>query len=92
MAIYSRSPAAFKAIRSLDILQLPSERTLKINMSQFKKKSGINEDDIRQSSVMYDEHKKRLQSEGKMLPLGEGILIWDETKVCLKLLCMHETF
>ena len=81
LAIYSRCPSAFKAVKSLNILQLPSERTMKTHMNRFKKSAGINEDDMRQSAALYKEHKTRLSAQGKNLPLGEGVLIWDETKV-----------
>ena len=81
MAVYSRSPSAFKALKSLGILQLPSERCLKIHMNCVKKADGINEEDIRHSALKYEDHITSSMAHGKLKPLGQGILIWDETKV-----------
>jgi hypothetical protein len=81
LAVYTRSPSAFRALRSLKILQLPCERTVKSHMNNFRKNPGINSDAIRHSALMYEEHKTRLSAQGKLLPLGEGVLMWDETKV-----------
>jgi hypothetical protein len=50
-------------------------------MNNFRKNPGINSDAIRHSALMYEEHKTRLSAQGKLLPLGEGVLMWDETKV-----------
>ena len=39
---------------------------------------GINEESIHLSSLKYADYKLK---DGHAIPLGEGILIWDETKV-----------
>ena len=53
-------------------------------MNQYKKDAGINEEDMKQNAVKYEDHMKQLQEQGRtLLPLGEGILIWDETKVSI---------
>ena len=46
-----------------------------------KKDPGINEEDIHQCSIKYEAHKKSRVDGGHPVPLGEGVLIWDETKV-----------
>ena len=81
LAIYSRSLAAFKALRSLKILNLPCEQSMKTHMNCLRKEEGVNEDDLRYSAKKYEEHKRTLALEGKHLHTGEGVLIWDETKV-----------
>lgn len=55
-------------------------------MHQFQRKPGINPEDISESSVKY--------TEGKREPIGEGVLIWDETKVrtCILLLIVHSIY
>lgn len=83
LAIYSRSPAAFKALKSLKILDLPSERTVKTHMNECKKSPGLDGEDLRQSALLYEKHIEAVKKDGKPLPLGEGLLIWDETKVNL---------
>ena len=60
---------------------MPCERTMKAEMHKFKKDPGINEEDIRQSAEMYASHKARKVQNNDPLPLGEGVLMWDETKV-----------
>lgn len=47
-------------------------------MHSHNKCPGIDEEDIRQYSIKYK--SRRVQS-GHAMPLGDGILIWDETKV-----------
>ncbi len=54
---------------------------MKAHMNHLKKKDGINKQDIWQSSLKYEDHKVNMLAQGNLLPLGEGVLIWDETKV-----------
>lgn len=55
LAVFSRSPAAFDALRSLGILNLPCDRTLKAYMDK-KSSPGIDENTLRESSKKYEEH------------------------------------
>ena len=50
-------------------------------MNCVKKADGINEEDIRDSALKYEDHITSSMVHGKLKPLGQGILIWDETKV-----------
>ena len=50
-------------------------------MNHVKKADGINEEDIIHSSLRYEEHIITSTAQGKLKPLGQGVLIWDETKV-----------
>lgn len=59
----------------------PVKKTMKMHMNHSKKKEGIIAEDIRIEKDRYFEHKAKLVGQGKRPPLGEGILIWDETKV-----------
>ena len=54
---------------------------MKTHMNRLRKEEGVNEDDLRYSAKKYEEHKRTLALEGKHLPTGEAVLIWDETKV-----------
>ena len=81
LAILSRSPSAFEAVRNLGILQLPCDRTLRGYMHKHCSSPGIDEESIWQSALKYQEHIQEKISGGYKKPLQEGILIWDETKV-----------
>ena len=81
LAVFSRSPSAFRALRSLGILSLPCDKTLKGYMHQHSSSPGINERCIKESSEKYANHVKEKVKKGHKAPLKEGILIWDETKV-----------
>ena len=81
LAVLSRSPSAFQALRNLKILNLPCERTLKQYMCQYANKPGIEESSIQESSRKYSRYIEEQVKLGYLPPLKEGILIWDETKV-----------
>ena len=55
LAVYTRSPSAFRALKSLGILQLPSERSLKQRMNETKKTVAINEKDTGSGAIKYQE-------------------------------------
>ncbi len=87
LAIMSRSKSAYEALKSFKILQLPSVASLKKFQNFRLHKSGINsdtEDYIREQSEHYQSYKKELQNKGRKVPLGEGILIFDEVRVTSK--------
>ena len=44
---------------------------------------GINFDVLKQHADSYSTFKMKIKDEGRPAPLGEGILIWDETKVSI---------
>lgn len=50
MAIFLRSPAAYHAVRSLGILQLPCDRTLKGYMKRHSTFPGINKETLYQAA------------------------------------------
>lgn len=52
-------------------------------MYAHKKNAGINEEDIHQSNIKYEAHKRSRIDSGHPVPLGEGVLIWDETSLCV---------
>ena len=86
LAVCSRSPAAYEALKSFKILQLPSISSLQTLKGTRFHQPGIN-DGIKQyvkeqqdNYVKYKEVLRRGQKE----PLHEGILIFDEVKVTSK--------
>ena len=82
MAIYSRSPAAFRAVRSLGILQLPCDKTVKQFMHRHNTSCGIDDEALMLSAHRYDSYKSERKTQGLPLPLSIRVLIWDEVKVC----------
>ena len=81
LAIFTRSPSAYHALKSLNILQLPCEKTLKGYMYKHSSAPGINEDALCESEKRYEEFKDERKKNGFKEPVGEGVLMWDEVKV-----------
>ena len=57
MAIYSRNPSAYSALKSLGIIQLPCTKTVRGYMKQNCKSPGICEDDLLQYTKQYEDIK-----------------------------------
>ena len=81
LAIYTRSPAAFRAVRSLGILQLPFSKEPQRVVSKNADGSGIHEHYIAHQSEVYIKFCDNKVASGSKRPLGVGVLIFDETKV-----------
>ena len=77
LAIYTRSPAAFRAVRSLGILQLPLQPIVSRNADG----PGIHEQYLANQSETYQTFCESKVASGGKKPLGIGVLIFDETKV-----------
>ena len=84
LAIFARSPSAYRALRSLSILQLPCDATLRGYMRRHSSAPGINEDILFENARNYDEYKSQKVAEGFKCPLGKGVLIYDEVKVSIE--------
>ena len=56
MAIFSRSPAAYRALKALRVLQLPCDRTLRHYMQRHSSHPGINEDLLHQAALRYSDN------------------------------------
>lgn len=81
LAIYSRSPAAYHAVRSMGIMQLPCDKTLRGYMCKHASSPGISEDSLLESAKRFDNFKSQHVADGMAPPVG-GVLIFDEVKVC----------
>ena len=95
--MYTRSPAAYEALRSFKLLQLPCVRTLKYYIDFNLEEAGEVEKRLVEKKVQYDrlvsltqENISRKSSrllveseedKSEVLPLGEDSLIIDEVKV-----------
>ena len=94
--MYTRSPAAYDALRSFKLLQLPSVRTLKYYIDSNLEEAGEVEQRLAEKKKQYDhfidaivkgkqQKTTNVGSEGSSanVPLGEGVLIIDEVKVSI---------
>ena len=82
LAIFSRSPAAYHAVRSMGIIQLPCDKTLRGYMYKRASSPGISEEHLLESAKRFHEFKSQHVSDGMAPPEG-GVLIFDEVKVCI---------
>lgn len=83
LCIFSRSPTAYHALKSLGIIQLPCDRTLRGYMYKYSSSPGICEDALLERAKKYESYKKEQVEAGNLKPVGEGVLIWDEVKVSI---------
>jgi hypothetical protein len=81
LSIYCRSPAAYHAVKSLGILQLPCDKTLRGYMYKHAGSPGIDEEALLDRAKKYDQFQKERVEAGFGKPISQGILMWDEVKV-----------
>jgi len=86
LAIYLRSPAAYEALKGFNILQLPSQSTLKAYSGAFMDDPGARSDCIADQVAHYVTFKEHSIKSGKQEPKADGVLIFDEVKVACQLL------
>ena len=81
MAVYVRSPAAYEALKSFGVLQLPCRRNLQHFLSANASTPGVYEKAMSEQRNLYDAFCAHQKRESKKVPLYAGILIVDEVKV-----------
>ena len=86
LAIYTRSPSAYEALKSFNILQLPSRSTLQAYTGCFLHEAGASWDCISQQVEMFEKFVTECKQSGKQLPCADGVLIFDEAKVISRLM------
>ena len=64
LAIFSRSPSAYNAVKSLGIFNLPCNKTLKGCMDQHFSTAGINEEALLESATKYASFKNERVRDG----------------------------
>ena len=84
--MFTRSPAAFEALKSFGILQLPSHSTLQSYMGTFLHEAGASSDSISNQLANYMIYKEDYRKQGRKQPQGDGVLIFDEVKVACQLM------
>lgn len=87
LAVYSRSPAAYEALKSFGILQLPARSTLQAYTGAFLHDAGANSSCIADQVAQYLLFCHNLEKDGKKKsPKKDGVLIFDEVKVINQLM------
>ena len=86
LAIFTRSSAAYEALKSFNVLQLPSRSTLQSYTGAFLHSPGANgaciADQVAKYLISYQQRRK----EGKEESKGDDVLIFDEVKVISRLM------
>lgn len=86
LAVYTRSPAAYAALKSFGILQLPSKATLQAYTGAFMHEPGASSHCIAEQVARYIVFKEQCRQAGKQEPKSDGVLIFDEVKVACQLM------
>lgn len=86
LSIYTRSPAAYEALKSFNILQLPSVSSLKNKTRHLNSKPGIDQSYLNEEAIKYASFQDEKRNKGEKVPVGEGVLIFDEVKVIDKII------
>lgn len=83
--MFTRSPAAYEALKSYQILNLPSVASRKQFKSANNQAAGLNLAHLHDARQMYAAYKVERKEQGLPEPKGSGVLIFDEVKVVMKL-------
>lgn len=84
--MYTQSPAAYEALSSFHLLQLPSAGTLKTYTRSNVEASGEVEERLAEERAKYDTRiAEHIAASRPYPPLRKGALIFDEVKVVAKL-------
>ena len=86
LAIFTRSPAAYEALKNFDLLQLPSRSLLQSYTGTFLHDPSTNSKCIADQVAQYVFFKVECVKHGKHLPKSDGVLVFDEVKVACQLL------
>ena len=84
LAIFTRSPAAYEALKSYQILKLPSVASLKHFTSANNQPTGLNLPHLHDAKQAYAAYKEERKEQGFLEPKEYGGLIFDEVKVVMK--------
>ena len=79
--MFVRSPAAYEALKSFGVLQLPARSTLQAYTGCFLYESGAAWESIAKQVEGYEQFKLSSKMSGKLEPMADGALIFDEVKV-----------
>eukprot|EP00733_Pompholyxophrys_punicea_P001817 Pompholyxophrys_punicea_v1_NODE_1061_length_999_cov_5.770127.p2 type:complete len:116 gc:universal NODE_1061_length_999_cov_5.770127:590-243(-) len=81
LSVFSRCPAAYKALKKFDVLSLPSEETLKSYIRNYRHGTGLNSGYERVMNA-YKEKFSQITSGIKPVEVvKDGWIIMDQTKI-----------
>ena len=86
LAVFVRSPAAYEALKSFEILQLPSRSLLQSYTGSFLHEPGAGDKCIADQVAQYVLFKTECEKQGRHLPQSDGVLVFDEVKVACQLM------
>ena len=86
LAVYSRSRAAYEALKSFKLLQLPSKSTLQAYTGAFMHEPGTSYQCIADQVAQFVVFKAESVKQCKRMPQGDGVIIFDEVKVACQLM------
>ena len=78
--MFVRSPSAYEALKSFNILRLPSRTSLQSYTGAFLHKAGAYLDAIAKQTEIYHAYISTCER-GKSVPQSDGVLIFDKIKV-----------
>ena len=84
--MYTRSPAAYEALKEFNILSLPAKSTLQAYSGAFIHAPGASAACLADQVAQYVVYKEECRKLGKQEPMGDGALIFDEVKVACQLM------
>ena len=91
LAVFARSPAAYRALQCFELLQLPSVYSLRNATQKYNSESGISCEYLEQLQNQYEMLREEKRHLGEKVPVGKGVLIFDGVKVIDKLLWNSKT-
>ena len=83
-AIFTRSPAAYEELKGYQTLNLPPVALLKQFTSANKQAPGLNLPHLHDAKPTYTAYKVERKEQGFLEPKDNGVLIFDEVKVVMK--------
>lgn len=86
LAVFIRSPAAYEALKSFKLLQLPSRQSLQHYTRAHLDGPGIRDGYIQEQEQNYRLFQNNESKANRPRPLGKGVLIFDEVKVIGKVM------
>ena len=86
LAVYARNASAYRALTSFGLMKLPSIHSVQKESQKYSQKQAISHQYLSEQEKKYNAFKEEVVKKGGKIPLGEGILIFDEVKVVDKLL------
>ena len=81
LAVFVRSPAAYEALKSFNILQLPSRSTLQSYTGAFLHDPGANSSCIADKVAKFILFCQQSRKNGKQESMNDGVLIFEKVKV-----------